>query len=442
MQASGEAYLKLFRASIEGARAIETEKKTTGLDARGRACMTDKQEILQTLFRRLPPELMSNADLQVLLADYSELRGDSAAARAALDKAVTLQTTHAEANYRLSQIARAEGNADLRLKHLRRVLLEVPKSERERGFFRLAFFELIDVEVPADALRLAEAFLQLHPKDADALLARGRAALQQGDASRLADSWERLRKLAQTPQQNQAVIYLGGELHRMRKEWPAAITENTKFLREKDAPKAWTLAALNGLSEAYLETANPARARTTSILALKMDPTNTRQQRFLERAMTERGPGESHGPSESEFRTALEILPNSRYLHKAWVANLLNRGRSADAAAQLDLLTQGAGEQESDEPEVWHWKSMLAGQRGVYSQGIIFSQRALDLVRAGKPVGGGLKLVQIYLQAAHQQKARGYFDEAKRILREGIATVGDREDKTLLERQLRTSGKH
>lgn len=419
-------------------KGLESERDKAGLDAFGRQCLADKTEILQTLMRRLEPSLLGSPDFQVLLADYFELRKDPAQVRSSLQKALDLRTTHAEANYRLSKIAAAEGEQDTRLKHLRRVLLELPKTEREREYFRLAFFELVEIETPAETIRLAEAMLKIQPGDADALLVRARAALELRDLAKLSDSLERLRKNAKTPQHNLALPYLKGELSRIRREWPAAIEAYASLLRQRGVPESWQLAAYKGITEAHLETKSPSKARVTALEGLKIAPKDSRLRGYLERALQERAPGETSGPTDAQFRAAMELFPSSRELHKAWVADLVARGQGPAADIELAKLL---GDGSAPEPELWYWKSVLAARQAVFSQGLVFAQKALDTLRAGKKPGGGVKPKHIYLQAARMQKTRGYFDEARKILEEGLKASQDREDRLEFERELRASGK-
>jgi len=429
----GDDYLKLFRSTVEGAQALEAEKKGLGLDALGRQCLEDKNEILRTLMKRLPPERLSTPEFQLLLADYFDLKGDPTQSRASLNKAVELQTTHAEANYRLARLAAQAQDTDAQLKHLRRVLLELPQSERAKEYFRLAFFDLVEVESPEEVLRLSEAFLKIHPTDADALLARSRAALETRDAVRLSDSLVKLRKNAKTPLQNVALFYLSAELHRLRKEWAASVGDYAAVLRQRGVPAAWTLSSLRGLTEAHLETNNPALARKTAVAGLKIEPRDARLRAFLERALSTRSPGERAGPSDADFQAALKLFPDSREFRKAWLVELLRRDRLDSAEAQLKILT-GDGN-DTLEPEIWHWNSVLAGRKLVYTQGLIYSQKALDFFRAGNAVKG-VKVKDLYLQAALMQRKRGYFDEATKLLQEGLTKVTDREDKIEIERQL------
>ena len=431
---SQKDFIPFFGEALDCYTDLEQKRSGDGLSPKEESCYAQLDQTLADLQLRAPPEMRSKALFHQQLGEYFLLKQKLREAKKSFSAAVDLDTTSIVPNYRLSQMAQQDDDLELEARHLKRALTEVPQnelaSEAQNEAFR-RYLNFFDPD-PAEGLKLVEKWKKLSVSTKEVFVVEAKLLWRLKDA-------EALAKLLPVLEEPAKSLY-SGYLSLLRKEGAQAVAHFSAHLKNPARDKTQDGPLLKILAKALLEAPSPKNARAVAEKGLVMSPRDRDFKTLHEQAISAGGFDAKN--AVTDLQDAADLNPESLAIQLKILEFILKGVPKSNADADPEqlkaaephlerILTKDPGNLDAS-----FWKGVLLYHRKSFSAADALFVEVLDRVRKGDKPQLNVRVADVFIVAANLKKSRGYFDEAKDLLQEGLALVGDQRQKAEIRREL------
>lgn len=233
-------------------------------------------------------EAMTKANAQSVAAhryraQFHAKYGAPAEAARAIERALAVEPTHAEALLTAAELAAGRQQFQEARRHLRQGITSHPQNE---AFYRLLAALEFQAGRPADALRCLEAGVKNLPEAVDLRARLADALLDDGQTQR---PLALIADLKKQPPAARSVDYLTVRLQMLRGEWLTACAQLERLASQPDWPADWASRIAFHFGRCYQEFGEPARQLASYRHAAALDPQNVAVQLALAEALLTTG---------------------------------------------------------------------------------------------------------------------------------------------------------